>query len=68
MAEASRAAAARSELEANLESYRKGLRKVFDRELTAAGWEKALVLWEEASLAAQQSELEFRSHGLEVRK
>ena len=30
-AEASRAAAARSELEADLEPYRKGLRKVFDR-------------------------------------
>jgi len=58
-AEASRAAAARSELEADLESYRKGLRKVFDRELAAAGREKALALREEAiakeeaSLAAQ---------------
>ena len=30
-AEASRTAAARSELEADLESYRNGLRKVFDR-------------------------------------
>ena len=73
-AEASRAAAARSELEADLESYRKGLRKVFDRELVVAGWEKALELWEEAiakkeaSLAAQGSELESRSQGLEVRK
>ena len=35
-AEASRAAAARSELEADLESYRKGLRKVFDRELATS--------------------------------
>ena len=58
-AEASRAAAFRSELEADLESYRKGLRKVFDRELTAVGREKALALREEAiakeeaSLAAQ---------------
>ena len=57
--EASRATAARSELEADHESYRKGLRKVFDRELVAAGWEKALALREEAiakeeaSLAAQ---------------
>ena len=73
-AEASRAAAARSELEADLESYRKGLWKVFDRELTAAGREKALALREEAiakeeaSLAAQRSELESRSQGLEVRK
>ena len=41
-AEASRAAAARSELEADLETYQKGLRKVFDRELAAAGREKAL--------------------------
>ena len=58
-AEASRAAAARSELVADLESYRKGLRKVFDRELAASGREKALALREEAiakeeaSLAAQ---------------
>ena len=36
-AEASRATAARSELEADLESYRKGLRKVLDRELAASG-------------------------------
>ena len=43
-AEASRAAAARPELEADLESYRKGLRKVFDRELAASGREKALAL------------------------
>ena len=73
-AEASRTAAARSELEADLESYRKGFRKVFDRELAAAGREKALELREEAiakkeaSLAAQGSELESRSQGLEIRK
>ena len=72
--EASRAAAARSELEADLESYRKGLRKVFDREFSVAVREKALALREEAiakeeaSLAAQRSELESRSQGLEVRK
>ena len=58
-AEASRAAAARSKLEADLDAYRKGLRKVFDRKLAAAGWEKALeqreeaIAKEEASLAAQ---------------
>ena len=73
-AEASRAAAARSELEADLESYRKGLRKVFDRELAASGWEKALALREEAiakedaSLTAQRSEFESRSQGLKVCK
>ena len=73
-AEASRAAAARSELEADLESYRKGLWKVFDRELAAAGREKALeqreeaIAKEEAGLAAQRSELEFRSQRIEVRK
>ena len=73
-AEASCAAATRSELEADLESYRKGLRKVFDRELATAGREKALVLREvaiakeEAGLAAQQSELEYHSQGLAVRK
>ena len=73
-AEASRAAAARSELEADLESYRKGLRKVFDREFTVARREKALALREEAiakeeaSLAAQRSEFESRSQGLEFRK
>src|SRR6185312_8025745 len=74
-AEASRAATARSDLEADLESYRKGLRKVFDRELAAPGWEKALELREEeaiakeeASLAAQRFGLESRSQGLEVRK
>jgi len=73
-AEASRAAAIRSELEADLESYRKGLRKVFDRELAAAGREKALELREEAiakkeaSLAEQGSELESHSQVLEVRK
>jgi len=66
-AEASRASAARSELEADLETYQKGLRKVFDRELAAAGREKALEQREEAiakeavSLAAQRSELETRS-------
>ena len=73
-AEASRASAAWSELEADLESYRKGLRKVFDRELAAAGREKALLLREEAiakeeaSLAAQRSELESRCQGLEFHK
>ena len=73
-AEASRAAAARFELKADLESYRKGLRKVFDRKLAAAGREKALALQEEAiakeeaGLAAQRSELESRSQGLEVCK
>ena len=73
-AEASRAAAARSELEADLESYRKGLRKVFDREFAVSRREKALALREEAiakeeaSLAAQRSEFESRSQGLEVRK
>ena len=66
-AEASRAATARSELEADLETYRKGLQKVFDRELAAAGREKALEQREEAiakkevSLAAQRSELKNRS-------
>jgi len=73
-AEASRAAAARSELEADLESYRKGLWKVFDREVAVSRREKALALREEAiakevaSLAAQWSEFESRSQGLEVRK
>jgi len=41
-AEASCAAAARSELEVDLETYRKGLRKVFDRELAVGGREKTL--------------------------
>jgi len=47
---------------------------VFDRELVAAVWEKALALREdaiakeEASLATQRSEFESRSQGLEVRK
>ena len=73
-AEASHAAAARSELEADQESYRKGLRKVFDREFAVASREKALALREEAfakeeaSLAAQRSEFESHSQGLEVRK
>ena len=73
-AEASRAATARAELEAGLVSYRKGLRKVFDQELSVAGWEKALeqreaaVVREEACLAAQRSELETRSQGLMIRK
>ena len=59
---------------ADLESYRKGLRKVFDRELAVAVQGKALELREEAiakeeaSLAAQRSEFESRSQGLEVRK
>ena len=73
-AEASRAAAARSELEADQESYRKGLRKVFDREFAVARREKALALREEAfakeeaSLAVQRAEFESRCQGLEVRK
>jgi len=41
-AEASCATAARSELEVDLETYRKGLRKVFDRELAVGGREKTL--------------------------
>ena len=41
---------------------------MFDWELAAVGREKALELREEASLAAQRSELESRSQGLEVRK
>ena len=47
---------------------------MFDRELAAAGWEKALeqreeaIAKEEVSLAAQRSELETRSQGLEVRR
>ena len=71
-AEASRASAARSELEADLETYQKGLRKVFDRELTVAEREKALeqreeaIAKEEASLVAQRYELETHSQGLEV--
>ena len=73
-AEASRAAAARSELESDLESYRKGLWKVFDREVVVAGRKKALeqreaaIAKKEASLASQRSELESRSQGLDVRK
>jgi hypothetical protein len=73
-AEASRAAATRSELEADQESYRKGLWKVFDREVAVARREKALALREEAiakeeaSLAAQRSDFESRNQGLEVRK
>ena len=65
--EASRAIAARFELEADQESYKKGLRKVFDREFAVARREKALALREEAiakeeaSLAAQRSELESRT-------
>ena len=53
---ASRATAARSELEADLESYRKGLRKVFDREFTASRWEKAMALREEA-IAKEEASL-----------
>ena len=66
-AEASHAARARSELKADLESYRANLRKVFDREFAVASREKALALREEAfakeeaSLAAQRSEFESRS-------
>ena len=41
---------------------------MFDWELAAVGREKALELREEASLAAQRSELESRSQGLKVRK
>ena len=73
-AEASRAAAARSKLEADLETYRKGLRKVFDRELAAAGREKTLeqreeaIAKEEVSHAGQRSEFETHSQGLEVRR
>ena len=55
-AEASRAAAARSELEADQESYRKGLRKVFDREVAVVSREKALALWEEA-IAKEEASL-----------
>ena len=66
--EASHAVRVRSELKADLESYRANLRKVFDREFAVASWEKALALREEASLAAQRSEFESRSQGLEVRK
>ena len=67
-AEASHAARVRFELKADLESYRANLRKVFDREFAVASREKALALREEASLAAQRSEFESRSQGLEVRK
>ena len=41
---------------------------MFDREFMGSRWEKALSLREEASLAAQLSEFESRSQGLEVRK
>ena len=41
-AEASHAARVRSKLEADLESYRASLRKVFGLELAVAGREKAL--------------------------
>ena len=66
-AEASRAAAARFELEADQESYREGLWKVFDREFAVASREKALALREEAiakeeaNLAAQRSQFESHS-------
>ena len=59
-AEASHAAAAQSELEANLEAYRKGLWKVFDRELAAAGREKALEQREEA-IAKKEINLAVRA-------
>ena len=65
-AEASHAARVRSELKADLESYRAILRKVFDREFAVASREKALALREEAfgkevaSLTVQRSELETR--------
>jgi len=65
-AEASHVARVRSELKADLESYRANLRKVFDREFAVASREKALALRDEAfakevaSLAAQRSELETR--------
>ena len=73
-AEASHAARVRSELKADLESYRANLWKVFDREFVVSRREKALALREEAiakeeaNLAAQRSEFESRSQGLEVRK
>jgi len=73
-AEASHVARVRSELKADLESYRANLRKVFDREFAVATREKAVALREEAiakeeaSLAAQWSEFESRSQELEVRK
>jgi len=54
-AEASRAAA-RSELEADQESYRKGLWKVFDREFAVSRREKALALREEA-IAKEEASL-----------
>jgi hypothetical protein len=54
-AEASRVATARSELEADLESYRNGLRKVFDREFAVARREKALALREEAMAKEEAS-------------
>ena len=47
-AEASHVVRVRSELKADLESYRANLRKVFDREFAVASWEKALALREEA--------------------
>jgi len=47
-AEASNVARVRSELKADLESYRANLRKVFDREVEVASREKALALREEA--------------------
>jgi len=73
-AEASHAVRVRSELKADLESYRANLQKVFDREFAVASREKALALREEAiakaeaGLMAQRSELETRSQGLEIRK
>ena len=59
---------------ADQESYRANLRKVFDQEFAVVSREKALALREEAiakevaSLAAQRSEFESHSQGLEVRK
>jgi len=73
-AEASHVVCVRSELKADLESYRANLRKVFGRDLVVAGREKALEQREvaiakaEAGLMAQRSELETRSQGLEIRK
>ena len=73
-AEASHAARVQSELKADLESYRANLRKVFDRELTVTGREKAqerreaAIAEAEAGLMAQRSELETRCQGLEIRK
>ena len=49
MGEASHAAETRSKLKADQEAYRANLRKVFDREVAVASWEKALAQREEVS-------------------